>query len=86
MSTETFILFLLLALIIGSLPFWAYSASWGYTPIGVLTVLLVIFLIWCNVQERPLFHRPIQQDVRSVGSDFKSLGHDFADSFRKTFR
>jgi len=86
MSAEKFIFFLLLALIVGSFPFWAYSASWGYKPTGVLTVFLVIFLIWCNVQERPLFHRPIRQDVRSVGSDFKSLGHDFADSFRQTFK
>jgi hypothetical protein len=79
MSTETFLLFILIALVILSLPAWPYNKSWGYSPMGVLTVLLVIFLIWAIAGGRPLFRR-------SVGQDFRSTGHDIADSVRRAFR
>lgn len=91
MSAETFILFLLLALIVVSLPFWAHSKSWGYKPTAVLTILLIIFLIWCNTQERPLFHKtirqePIKQDMRSLGHEIRSTSHDVWNSIRNSFR
>jgi len=46
MSTETFLLLLVIVLVILAVPAWPYSKSWGYRPTGILTFLLVIFLIW----------------------------------------
>lgn len=35
----------LLLLVVGVLPTWRYSASWGYTPSGILSVALVVVLL-----------------------------------------
>ena len=39
------LLIILILLVIGALPLWPYSASWGYYPGGGLGLLLVIVLI-----------------------------------------
>lgn len=39
------LIILILILVIGSLPTYPYSREWGYAPSGILTVILVIFLI-----------------------------------------
>ncbi len=44
MLTTILIVILVIALI-GGLPSWPYSASWGYGPSGILGVVLVIVLI-----------------------------------------
>ena len=36
---------LLLLLLIGALPTWPYSSSWGYYPSGGVALLLVVVLI-----------------------------------------
>jgi hypothetical protein len=36
---------LLILLLIGALPTWPYSASWGYAPGGLLGAVLVIVLV-----------------------------------------
>jgi hypothetical protein len=36
---------LLIILIVGLLPTWPYSASWGYGPSGVLGTILIVLLI-----------------------------------------
>ncbi len=77
MSTETILLFIVIALIVVALPAWPHSKSWGYRPTGVLTVLLVVFLVWAIVGGRPLFRR-------TVGEDLRSTGRDVADSIRRT--
>ena len=43
MSTILFIILLLLLL--GALPTWPYSRSWGYTPSGGLGLVLIIVLL-----------------------------------------
>jgi hypothetical protein len=45
MSVGTIILIILILLLIGALPTWPYSASWGAYPSGGLGLLLVIVLI-----------------------------------------
>ena len=75
MSTETVLLFIVIVLVVMALPAWPYSKSWGYRPMGVLTVLLIVFLIWAIAGERPLFRS-------SVGQDLRSAGRDAADSIR----
>jgi Protein of unknown function (DUF3309) len=39
------LLVLLVILLLGSVPTWPYSRSWGYRPSGVLGVLLLIVLV-----------------------------------------
>ena len=39
------VVILLVVLLLGALPTWPYSASWGYYPSGALGTVLVIVLI-----------------------------------------
>ena len=45
MSVGTILLIVLVLLLIGALPAWPYSASWGPYPAGGLGLLVVIVLI-----------------------------------------
>ena len=42
---STIIIILLILLLIGAIPAWPYSRSWGAYPSGVLGVVLVIVII-----------------------------------------
>jgi len=39
------LLIILLVLLLGGLPAWPYSRTWGYGPSGALGLLLVILLV-----------------------------------------
>ena len=41
----TLLLVILVLLVLGSLPMWPYSASWGYYPSGGLGLVLLILLV-----------------------------------------
>jgi hypothetical protein len=41
----TILLVLLILLLIGAIPSWPYSRSWGYGPSGGVGLLLVIIII-----------------------------------------
>ncbi|AFL52849.1 putative membrane protein YkgB [Sinorhizobium fredii] len=41
----TVLLIILILLLIGAVPAWPYSASWGYGPSGLLGVLVVVLLV-----------------------------------------
>ena len=41
----TIILVILVLLLIGAIPSWPYSRSWGYRPSGALGLILVVVLI-----------------------------------------
>ncbi|WP_374532162.1 DUF3309 family protein [Phenylobacterium sp.] len=45
MGLGTILLIILIILLIGTLPTWGYSRSWGYMPTGGLGLVLVIVLI-----------------------------------------
>jgi hypothetical protein len=45
MSVGTIILIILILALIGALPTWGHSRSWGYGPSGIVGVLVVILLI-----------------------------------------
>lgn len=48
MTLGTVLLVLLILLLIGALPTWPHSKSWGYFPsggLGLLLVLLVVLLL-----------------------------------------
>jgi hypothetical protein len=46
MSVGTILLIVLILILIGAIPAWPYSRSWGYAPSGLLgTVLLVVIIL-----------------------------------------
>jgi Protein of unknown function (DUF3309) len=45
MSIGTILLIVLVLLLIGALPSWPYSSSWGYYPSGGLGLVLIVLLV-----------------------------------------
>lgn len=45
MSLGTILLIVLVLLLVGAIPTWPHSRSWGYAPSGLLGVVLVVVLI-----------------------------------------
>ena len=48
MSLGTILLIVLVLMLIGALPSWPHSSSWGYGPsggLGVVVVILVVLLL-----------------------------------------
>lgn len=45
MSIGTIILIVLVLLLVGALPTWNHSRSWGYAPSGITGLLVVVLLI-----------------------------------------
>ena len=45
MSLGTILLIILILVLLGVVPSWAYSSGWGYGPSGLIGVILVIVLI-----------------------------------------
>jgi hypothetical protein len=45
MTLGTILVVLLILILLGALPSWPYSRSWGYFPSGLLGVILVILII-----------------------------------------
>ena len=41
----TILIILLILLLIGALPRWGNSASWGYGPYGILGLILIVVVI-----------------------------------------
>lgn len=41
----TILLVLLVLMLLGAIPAWPYSRSWGYAPSGVMIVLLIVVVI-----------------------------------------
>ena len=45
MSVGTIILIIVVLLLIGAIPAWPYSRSWGYGPSGGLGLVLLVVLV-----------------------------------------
>ena len=45
MSLSLILLFVLVIVLIGAIPAWPHSRSWGYAPSGVIGLILVVVLI-----------------------------------------
>ena len=45
MTLGTLLLIILILLLIGALPTWPHSRSWGYYPVGGLGVVLVVIFV-----------------------------------------
>lgn len=90
MSIETLLFFLLAILVIAALPAWPYSRSWGYTPTGLLSLVLVVLIVWIVVGRNESSSsvgndvrsgiEDVGQDIRSgareAGQEIKELGRD----------
>jgi Protein of unknown function (DUF3309) len=47
MTLGAILLVILILLLIGVLPSWRYSSSWGYAPSGIVGVLVVVLVfLW----------------------------------------
>ncbi|HSI41475.1 MAG TPA: DUF3309 domain-containing protein [Xanthobacteraceae bacterium] len=42
---STLLIILLVLILVGALPNWGYSRSWGYGPSGIVTVLLIVLIV-----------------------------------------
>lgn len=45
MNLTTIILIILVLLVVGALPNWQHSASWGYFPSGGLGLVLLVIVV-----------------------------------------
>jgi len=45
MSLGTILLIVLILILIGAIPTWPYSRSWGYAPSGVLGLVVVVIIV-----------------------------------------
>ena len=45
MSIGTILLIVLVLVVLGVLPTWPHSRSWGYGPVGIGGVLLIILIV-----------------------------------------
>ncbi len=46
MSVSMLVLFILVLVLLGVLPTWGHSRSWGYRPTYGVSVLIIIFLLF----------------------------------------
>lgn len=45
MSIGTILLIILILVLIGALPSWPHSRSWGYFPSGILGVVVLVLIV-----------------------------------------
>ena len=45
MTLGTILLIVLLLLLVGAVPTWPYSQSWGYAPSGILGIVLLVVVV-----------------------------------------
>lgn len=45
MSIGTILLIVLVLMLLGAMPTWPHSRSWGYAPSGVLGLVVIVLLI-----------------------------------------
>lgn len=45
MSLGTILLIVLVLILVGVLPTWPHSSSWGYGPSGILGLIVVVLLV-----------------------------------------
>jgi hypothetical protein len=45
MSMSLLLIIVLIILLIGALPTWPYSRSWGYRPMGGLGIIVIIVIV-----------------------------------------
>ena len=46
MSIGMILLIILILILIGALPTWPHSRSWGYYPSGGIGIIIIIIILW----------------------------------------
>lgn len=50
MSRRTLLILTGVIALVAALPTWGYSQSWGYSPVGILGLILVILVVLALLQ------------------------------------
>jgi hypothetical protein len=45
MSLGTLLLILIVLMLVGAIPTWPHSRSWGYAPSGVFSLIFIVLLV-----------------------------------------
>ncbi|MBN9550424.1 MAG: DUF3309 domain-containing protein [Hyphomicrobiales bacterium] len=45
MTISTLLIIILILILIGAVPAWPHSRSWGYGPSGIVGVVLIVLLV-----------------------------------------
>lgn len=45
MGLGTILLIILILMLVGAIPTWSHSKSWGYAPSGVLGLIVVVLIV-----------------------------------------
>ena len=45
MSLSSIVLIILVLILLGAVPAWPHSRSWGYGPIGILGTILIVIVV-----------------------------------------
>jgi hypothetical protein len=45
MTLGTILLIILILILLGAIPAWPYSRSWGYYPSGLVGIVLIILIV-----------------------------------------
>ncbi|AZO65751.1 MAG: DUF3309 domain-containing protein [Mesorhizobium sp.] len=45
MTLSTILIIILILILIGAVPTWPHSRSWGYGPSGIVGVILIVLLV-----------------------------------------
>ncbi|RWO12247.1 MAG: DUF3309 domain-containing protein [Mesorhizobium sp.] len=45
MTLSTILIIILILILIGAVPTWPHSRSWGYGPSGIIGVILIVLLV-----------------------------------------
>ncbi len=45
MTFTTILIIILILVLLGAIPAWPYSRSWGYGPSGIIGIILVVLLV-----------------------------------------
>jgi hypothetical protein len=45
MTTSTILLIILILILVGALPAWPHSRSWGYFPSGIVGIIVLVLII-----------------------------------------
>lgn len=54
MTLSTILLIVLILVLVGALPSWPHSRSWGYGPSGLVGVVLIVVLVLALLQRTPV--------------------------------
>ena len=54
MTLSTLLLIILILALVGALPSWPHSRSWGYGPSGLVGVVLLVVLILALMGRAPI--------------------------------